>query len=145
MMMLRPAKLSFVTGADEKRTGSVAAVRPDGQVVALQPMVLWGLEVLRWIAAEVGLEELECTSGPDGSHSWTSLHYAGCAPDLRTRTMTKEQKARFLERGREELGHDFDLVDEGSHIHMEWQPKGPGRDVRPRRTAEWFPKQEQTA
>lgn len=142
--MIRPAKLSFVTGDNEKRTGSVAAVRPEGQVVTIQPMVWWALEIGRWIASEVGLDELEITSGPDGSHSWTSLHYAGCGADVRTRDMSDAQRRRFLERWREELGHDFDVVDESSHAHLEWQPKGPGRDVRPKRTAEWFPKQEQS-
>lgn len=145
MSSLQPARLVFVSGPNEKQTGSVAAIRPDGTIVTLLSMILWALEVGRWIWAEAGLDELEVTSGPDGRHSWASCHNSGAGADERTRTMTEHQRVYIEKRWREEIGPDFDLVFEGDHFHLEWQPKGPGRDVRPRRTAEWFPEQERTA
>ena len=68
-------------------------------------------------------QELVITSLNDGKHSQTSLHYAGCAADLRIWNFTDvDAVAEIL---REDLGRnpDFDVVVETDHIHLEYQPK----------------------
>jgi len=58
----------------------------------------------------------------NGRHSANSLHYSGNAVDLRTRDMTEEQRQQAVEDLRNELGDDYDVVDEGDHIHVEYDP-----------------------
>ena len=69
-------------------------------------------------------EELVITSIADGKHSETSLHYAGCAADIRIRDLqlSPEVMADALKQA---LGNnpDYDVVVEKDHIHLEWQPK----------------------
>lgn len=64
------------------------------------------------------------TSGIDGSHSTTSLHYQLCALDVRTRTFrTLADKRAFAQAMRDELGTDYDVVLERTHLHVEFDPK----------------------
>jgi hypothetical protein len=58
----------------------------------------------------------------NGRHSERSLHYSGNAIDLRTRDLTREQIAAIVEQLREELGDDYDVIFEGDHIHIEYDP-----------------------
>jgi hypothetical protein len=68
--------------------------------------------------------ELVITSLTDGKHSRTSLHYAGCAVDLRTRNLANDQVVQTIANEiREGLNDEFDVVVESTHIHIEWQPK----------------------
>ncbi len=62
------------------------------------------------------------TSGRDGKHSANSLHYSGNALDLRTRDLRDDQKQRYRKVLADELGPDFDVVLEKSHIHLEYDP-----------------------
>lgn len=61
------------------------------------------------------------TSVTDGEHSKTSLHYSGCAVDIRNPeafdnvTMAASLKARLFD--------DYDVIDEVDHIHIEYQPR----------------------
>lgn len=66
------------------------------------------------------------TSVLDGDHAKNSLHYAGAAADLRTRDISSQAERRAL-RGEiaAALGADFDVVLESTHLHIEWQPRGP--------------------
>lgn len=86
--------------------------------------ILWALDGL--------LDELEVplviTSASDGKHRVTSKHYRFEALDLRTKTMTTEQKYVLVIRLQEILGPDFDVLleDEGrknEHLHVEYDPK----------------------
>ena len=64
------------------------------------------------------------TSLNDSNHSHTSLHYAGAAADLRTRHLSMD--ANILVRKIDmRLGRDYDVLFEGDHIHIEWQPRRP--------------------
>ncbi len=90
----------------------------------LRPELLLGLMVADAVWREHG-RELVVTSLNDGRHSKTSLHYAGCAADLRTRYFHDvERVAADL---RDALGYnpDYDVVEERDHIHFEYQPKRP--------------------
>lgn len=63
------------------------------------------------------------TSALDGQHSETSLHYSGNALDLRTRHLDAGQAEAITDDLQDALGDDYDVVLEGNHIHVEYQPK----------------------
>jgi len=66
------------------------------------------------------------TSAIDSKHGRGSLHYVGHALDFRTKAAgVKPLKAdRIVANMKAMLGPDFDVLNEGDHIHVEWQPKG---------------------
>lgn len=61
------------------------------------------------------------TSVNDGEHMKNSLHYAGAAIDLAIpgKNILHSNLARWLSRG---LTKDFDVINEGDHVHVEYQP-----------------------
>lgn len=119
-------------------------------LVGIQPQMLFAAMALQTLLFEHGIarilkaltstshtEELDpsvllamlpntvITAATDGPHSRASLHYSGSALDFRTRDLGldrhgMESLAKTL---RERLGHDFDVVLEETHLHVEWQPK----------------------
>ena len=93
----------------------------------IRPELLLALVVADGVWQQVG-QELVVTSLNDSRHSRTSLHYAGCAADLRTHYFTDAQATEVAAALRESLGDspDYDIVFESDHIHIEWQPKRRG-------------------
>lgn len=67
-------------------------------------------------------ETLVITSVIDGTHMQASIHYVGGAIDFR---VSESKAVGIRNRLAEALGMDFDVVLEGDHIHVEWQPKTP--------------------
>lgn len=65
------------------------------------------------------------TSGVEGQHSWGSLHYQGAALDFRTRHLSEDEQVAVADEIGRQLGEDFDVVLESTHLHIEFQPKGP--------------------
>jgi len=67
------------------------------------------------------------TSGSEDypDHMRGSLHYSGSAVDFRSRDIPQEDRTAVLEDIKDALPSEFDVVLEGSHFHMEYQPKGP--------------------
>jgi hypothetical protein len=64
------------------------------------------------------------TSGLDGKHSTTSLHYSGNALDFRTRNLPGRAAAQDIAaKMREALGHHYDVILETDHIHAGHQPR----------------------
>ena len=68
-------------------------------------------------------KECTITSGTDGTHSRGSEHYKGDALDFRTRHLAEGEKDKIGLEIRERLGPDYDVVIEGTHIHVEFDPK----------------------
>lgn len=66
-------------------------------------------------------EEIIITSTWEGTHVDWSFHYRYEAFDLRPPQFARDHKVITL---REQLGPDYDVVDEGDHIHIEYDPKG---------------------
>lgn len=66
-------------------------------------------------------DEFVITSGADGRHSLTSLHYSGNALDLRRRNLRNPEGV--VERLKDTLGIDYDVILEATHIHVEYQPR----------------------
>lgn len=75
------------------------------------------------ISQSVCGREAIITSGNDGQHMKGSIHYKAKAIDLRTRDMSEHQKDHMVTRLKTELGDDWDVIKEKSHIHLEFDPK----------------------
>lgn len=92
-------------------------VRPFG----LSPQIVLAIQIAAALWEEDG-DELVITSLADSRHSHTSLHYAGCAVDFRTHDIFDPEYK--VERLKERLGgRDYDVLFEGDHIHLEYQPR----------------------
>ena len=59
----------------------------------------------------------------NGRHMKLSRHYSGNAIDLRTRDMTLRQVNKAQKMLRKNLGPQYDIVIERTHIHLEYDPK----------------------
>lgn len=59
----------------------------------------------------------------DGVHGKNSLHYKGLAIDIRTKDVALSRIAGFITALKARLGADYDVVNEGDHIHIEYDPK----------------------
>ena len=97
-------------------------------VQGVRPELLIGLMVANDVYRDYG-QDLVVTSLLDSKHSQTSLHYSGCAADMRTRYFKdREQVEEVAAEIRTRLGNspDYDVVVESNHIHMEYQPKYRG-------------------
>ena len=70
------------------------------------------------LAQEDGVE-LVITSTFEGDHGPGSLHYCNDAYDVRSWVSKNRAVLPFL---REALGADFDVIDEGNHFHIEYDP-----------------------
>lgn len=64
--------------------------------------------------------EIVVTSTYEGNHDAGSLHYANDAFDIRNIGKGKESIIAGM---KNELGEDYDVVNEGDHIHIEYDPK----------------------
>jgi hypothetical protein len=73
--------------------------------------------------ADPRLDLLYVSCGTTGKHSRTSLHYVGMARDYDVPGYTPTQFKRAAQMIREDLGPEFDVVVETTHIHVEFQPK----------------------
>lgn len=92
---------------------------------SLQPQLLLALVIVDQVMQSHRGEAI-ITSLNDAKHSYTSLHYSGCAADLRSYIFT--DKDRVLSDCKIALGHtpDIDMILESDHFHIEYQPKYRG-------------------
>ena len=63
------------------------------------------------------------TSGKDGVHGEGSLHYEGDAGDFRTRQVIPETRQKIVADCQRELGPDFEVILEDTHMHVERDPQ----------------------
>uniref|UniRef100_A0A6M3IX10 Peptidase n=1 Tax=viral metagenome TaxID=1070528 RepID=A0A6M3IX10_9ZZZZ len=82
----------------------------------LQPVAQKGLGRISRLVHTHG-EHLYVTSIREANHSAGSLHYIGMAFDI------IPSDAVGMNEYRNALGPDWDVVDEGNHIHCEYDPK----------------------
>ena len=99
-------------------------LKPDVRITGLRPEIILAIVAAERAYAEIGCE-LMLTSGIEGSHGRGSLHFAGCAVDLRTQNVPAGKLQPLVESIRAALGADFDVVLESTHLHAEFQPKQP--------------------
>ncbi len=69
------------------------------------------------------------TSGREGQHGPNSLHPFGKALDLRTNTLIPAVVPYIFRDLKLALGEQYDVVLEPTHVHMEYDPKTPAKDV----------------
>jgi hypothetical protein len=98
------------------------SLKPGVSLVGTDPALVIGAMVVKDAYAELGADCI-LTSGRDGQHSETSLHYAGHAFDFRTWMLTPEQQQDLIVVLKDRLTQDFDVILESDHIHLEHQPR----------------------
>lgn len=102
------------------------AVKPGARVPVTAEMN-YALEVVVRVWGRYG-RMATVTSGTDGEHSATSLHYAGLALDFRTKDISAvNDKRAMVAEVQAILGRDYDVIleDEGrpnEHMHIEYDP-----------------------
>ncbi|RJP44511.1 hypothetical protein C4587_01870 [Candidatus Parcubacteria bacterium] len=100
------------------------------RLAGIRPEMLLALFIWAEICREYGIEA-EITGGMEGVHSPGSLHYVFLAndvsrkePDRIGKTQEMVSKLRFNLNASTVPGKgDYDVVLEGTHIHIEFQPK----------------------
>ena len=80
---------------------------------------------------EVGLKvfdsasyDMIVTGALDGKHCANSYHYKLAALDLRNRHIPVDERPGICEEMQTQLGKDYQVIDEGDHFHIEYDPKG---------------------
>jgi len=83
------------------------------------------LDLIDNIFERNGYGEAVISSTYEGDHGANSLHYADLAIDLRRPKKRITITLKDLEKDlKESLGKDFDVILEGNHFHIEYDPKG---------------------
>ena len=92
-------------------------------VYGLRPEMLKILGIVWKIGTEInGFNcQIVITSAKDGQHMTGSKHYSGNAIGIRSRDM--RNKIGFTRRLKQEIGKDYDVIIEDTHIHIEFDPK----------------------
>ena len=92
------------------------------RITGVRPETVLGMHTCDSVFQKHGIE-MVVTSVMEGSHSRASLHYPGCAFDLRNRNVPQELRNEITLELQEALQDDFDVIAEGNHWHVEFQPK----------------------
>lgn len=98
-------------------------LKPGVRVIGVRPEIVLALGILQEVFARANVPFV-ITSIVEGTHSRASLHYSGCAADLR-RPTEAAKAAELATSAKAALGDDFDVVLEVDHYHVEFQPKAP--------------------
>lgn len=94
-------------------------IRSNVRLAGLCPQLVLGLIVVERLSYNEGLDFV-ISSVTDGLHSWKSLHYVGHAVDI---VFDQPVGPSFLMALKKSLGSEYDVVNESSHVHIEYQPK----------------------
>jgi hypothetical protein len=92
------------------------------KVAGLKPEIVLAAIVANEVYAVEG-HSLTITSGTDGEHMPGSRHYTGQAIDIRTRILTDTETETVANEIRKRLTDEYDVVFEGNHIHIEFDPE----------------------
>lgn len=100
-------------------------LKPGVRVLGMRPELVLALTIVRAVYEAHGAgASCTITSVVEGTHTRASLHYTGCAADLR-RPPQAGLAAVIVEAAKAALGDDYDVILEADHIHLEFQPKAP--------------------
>ena len=101
--------------------------KPGVRLDDLSPQMVAAMLVVDAIYAKHDVTDCVITSGSDGTHSATSLHYrGGRALDFRTRTIPLLHRNAVAQEIGVSLGENYDVVLERDHLHCEYDPKDGG-------------------
>ena len=83
------------------------------------------VQVARETAPQLTDDTVWITSANDSKHMVGSLHYENKAFDIRTRNIINKEKfaPKWTEAMQRELGGDYDVVWERTHLHVEYDPE----------------------
>jgi hypothetical protein len=99
-------------------------IKPGAKMSGLRPEILLAaICAERVFDAMTDGHDLCITEATGGKHGVGSLHYVGCAIDIRTRGIPPGLLVRIRDMIAEKLGTEYDVVLESDHIHIEFQPK----------------------
>lgn len=85
--------------------------------------IIDAIQVADTLSKAIANTEAVVTSVWDGFHSKNSLHYSGRAFDLRVWIYTEPQINQMVADLKSNLGNQYDVIFEGDHIHVEYDPK----------------------
>lgn len=91
-------------------------------VLGLQPCMFFAFIVAGEVYHEHGFNCV-LTSGTDSVHGDHSHHYKGYAIDIRTRDIPGDVLNKIVEEIQFRLQGQFQVILEGDHIHIEFDPK----------------------
>lgn len=94
-------------------------IKPGVRINGIKPELLFGLMVAESVYKDND-SRLVVTSIMDGSHMEGSLHYVGHAANLR-KPLDQSSREIAIQLG-EQLGPQWDVVLEPTHIHIEFDP-----------------------
>ncbi len=102
-------------------------IKPGVRVHSLCPEMMIVLVNANELWRERGAE-LVITSVLDGRHRRGSKHFVGYAVDLRTKNLDRPSKIDAINKLKEALGTDYDVILEAEdtpneHLHVEFDPK----------------------
>ncbi len=102
-------------------------IKKDVRLAGLSDVMEQAKQAANTVMFELSGDAATITSGLDGVHGPSSLHFKGLALDFRridwpTFAAMIDAKKQ-ADRIREELPDDFDVVLEPTHIHVEFDPK----------------------
>lgn len=96
--------------------------KPGVKLAALEPEALEALKIV-YLLYKCLNRTLTVTSTVDGKHMPGSRHYRGLAFDTRVWGINKVDLQKLVYDSRELLGPNFDVINEVSHLHYEFDPK----------------------
>ena len=82
---------------------------------------IWdAVSVAAFLYQSYGALSLWVTSGREGEHMVGSLHHDGKAVDIRAWNLPKSKRTDAFNALKAYLGTEYDVIDEGKHIHIEY-------------------------
>lgn len=101
----------------------IVRLKPGAKVRGLSPEMNFAFTVIVECYRNGMASECTVTSGVDGEHSIGSKHYVGHALDVRTKGVPGMDT--IAAQIRDSLGDEFDVILEGDHLHVEFDPERP--------------------
>lgn len=99
-------------------------IKPGVKIAGMQPEAVIGMQFAMGVYLAHGFM-FRLTSGIEGKHKSTSLHYLGKAFDCGITHLAEDTWELLAAEIAASLGAEFDVVLERDppHIHVEWDPK----------------------
>jgi hypothetical protein len=97
----------------------------NGEKIHMKPSaeIETAMNIADSLSKTISGKEAVVTAIFDGKHMVGSKHYEGNAFDMRIYIYTDKQLKNLLSNLKNNLGPDYDIVHEPSHIHIEYDPK----------------------
>ena len=99
-----------------------SSVKEGVSVLGLQPCMFFAFLVAGEAYKDHGFDCV-LTSGTDSKHGDHSHHYKGYAIDIRIRDISEGILTKIVEEIQFRLQSQFQVILEGDHIHIEFDPK----------------------